>query len=186
MAENKETTSVNLTPHNIVLVDEKGNSIKEFPTEGSVRLSSHTIKAGVLFLHRSSGRTIHCYSGWFFRGGEAPPVSGEKCSECGADPGNGAAGYSACCGAEEVQASSDEMNWDIIPLTETVFGEVEGLPEYKKGTYYIVSSLVAQACPDRSDLLIVNETVRDEQGRICGCKSFSVNPFLSSGGGKNE
>ena len=65
----------------------------------------------------------------------------------------------------------------VIPLTQTQFGEVQGLPAPKEGTNYIVSSLVCQACPDRQDLLIPNESVRDEQGRIVGCKSLSRNPF---------
>ena len=71
-------------------------------------------------------------------------------------------------------------NLNGIPLSKTVFGEAQGLPEQKKGTYYIVSSLVCQAYPDRKDFLIVNETVRNEKGQIVGCRSLSVNPF--SGG----
>lgn len=59
-------------------------------------------------------------------------------------------------------------------LTKTVFGEVEGLPEYEQGTYYIVSQLVKSACPNRIDLLVPNELVRNEQGKIIGCRSFSI------------
>ncbi len=64
-----------------------------------------------------------------------------------------------------------------IPLTRTQFGETENLPPQREGIYYIVSNLVAQANPDRRDLLIVDDTVRDEQGRIIGCKSLSLNPY---------
>ena len=63
-----------------------------------------------------------------------------------------------------------------VPLTETEFGECE-LPERKEGIYYIVSLLVCQAHPNRPDLLIVNETIRDEDGRIIGCQSLSRNPY---------
>ena len=62
-----------------------------------------------------------------------------------------------------------------IPITETVFGEVENLPAPKENTYFIVSRLVLSACKDRKDLLVPNELVRDEEGNIIGCSSFSVN-----------
>lgn len=63
----------------------------------------------------------------------------------------------------------------IIPITSTTFGEVEGLPEEKEGVYYIVSRLVMQACPDRRDLLVPNEIIRDELGHIIGCHSLANN-----------
>ena len=59
-----------------------------------------------------------------------------------------------------------------IPVTQTVFGEVEGLPDPKDGVVYIVSSLVAQRCADREDVFIPNEPIRDDKGRIIGCKSL--------------
>lgn len=71
-------------------------------------------------------------------------------------------------------------NVDGIPVTETVYGtpvvvDHDGnespLPERKEGTIYIVSSLVAQAVR-RGDFLVPNESVRDEKGRIIGCKSL--------------
>ena len=61
---------------------------------------------------------------------------------------------------------------DGIPVTTTEFGEVENLPEPEEGTIYIVSSLVAQRCTHRGDVFIPNEAVRDEAGRIIGCKSL--------------
>lgn len=60
----------------------------------------------------------------------------------------------------------------VIPITRTVYGDIEGLPEPNNKEIYIVSSLVAQRCPDRDDIFIPNESVRDEQGRIIGCKSL--------------
>lgn len=59
-----------------------------------------------------------------------------------------------------------------IPTTETRFGEVEGLPEKEEGVIFLVSSLVAQRCQDRDDVFIPNESVRDDKGRIIGCKSL--------------
>lgn len=66
----------------------------------------------------------------------------------------------------------------VVRLTKTVFGkETNGLPD-PDGNLYIVSMLVCQANPTRDDLYIVNETVRDEEGRIVGAKSLAQNPFL--------
>jgi len=59
-----------------------------------------------------------------------------------------------------------------IPVTRTKFGEVENLPEPKENTIFIVSSLVAQAVPHRNDVFIPDDSVRDEQGRIIGCRSL--------------
>lgn len=59
-----------------------------------------------------------------------------------------------------------------IPITVTVFGEVEGLPDPEEGVIYIVSSLVAQRVPDRLDVFVPSESVRDENGRIIGCRSL--------------
>jgi len=67
-------------------------------------------------------------------------------------------------------------NSDGIPITENSYGEVENLPSLQKDTIYVVSMMVANACPDRNDLYIVNETVRDERGRIIGAKSLAKNP----------
>lgn len=61
---------------------------------------------------------------------------------------------------------------DEIPVTTTEFGEVEGLPEPVDGVIYIVSSLVAQRVPDRNDIFVPSESVRDGQGRIIGCRSL--------------
>ena len=61
---------------------------------------------------------------------------------------------------------------DGIPVTQTVFGEVENLPNPQDGVIYIVSSLVAQRCAAREDVFIPNEPVRDDKGRIIGCKSL--------------
>lgn len=59
-----------------------------------------------------------------------------------------------------------------IPVTTTVYGEVEGLPEPREGVAYIVSALVAQRVTDREDVFVPSESVRDERGRIIGCRSL--------------
>lgn len=61
---------------------------------------------------------------------------------------------------------------DGIPITSTEFGTVEGLPAPTPDTIYIVSSIVASRVPDREDVFVPNESVRDENGRIIGCRSL--------------
>lgn len=62
---------------------------------------------------------------------------------------------------------------DGIPVSTSVFGDVEDLPAPVPGTIFIVSRMVAVAASDRNDLYIPNETVRDEAGRIIGCRSLA-------------
>ena len=61
---------------------------------------------------------------------------------------------------------------DGIRTSYTVFGEPEGLPDFKDGVFYVVSQLVKSALPNRKDLLVPAEVVRDEKGQIIGCKSL--------------
>ena len=62
-----------------------------------------------------------------------------------------------------------------IPITRTSFGKVQDLPEPEEGKFFVVSRLVMAACPNRNDLLVPNELVRDEEGHMVGCKSFANN-----------
>ncbi len=62
-----------------------------------------------------------------------------------------------------------------IPLVSKVPGEVTGLPEPKEGTLYIVSTMVQAALPSRTDLISPDDLVRDGEGRVIGCRRFSVN-----------
>lgn len=68
-----------------------------------------------------------------------------------------------------------EKEEEGIIFTKTQFGKVFGLPEEEEGKYYIVSRLIMQSYKDRKDLLVPNEIVRDKDGIIIGCKSFSIN-----------
>ena len=47
----------------------------------------------------------------------------------------------------------DNFSLEAIRIYKPVFGQVEGLPEPQKGTIYIVSGKVAEACRDREDVL---------------------------------
>ena len=62
-----------------------------------------------------------------------------------------------------------------IPVSRNVMGEIQGLPEKSEGTIYIVSRVVAEAAKGiRDDLVIPDDSVRDHEGRIIGCKGFAV------------
>lgn len=65
------------------------------------------------------------------------------------------------------------VNGGSVPLITQQFGEIIGLPEEKEGALFIVSGLIF-ANSGRKDLLVPGEQVRDEQGRVIGCKSFQV------------
>lgn len=81
-------------------------------------------------------------------------------------------GIIARVSAKTVMVDAIRLPSFSMPITATEFGEIEGLPAPEEGTVYIVSSLVAQKCKDRNDVFIPNESVRDSQGRIIGCKSL--------------
>ena len=59
-----------------------------------------------------------------------------------------------------------------IPINKSVFGDVYDLPSPQLDTIYIVSRVVAEAAR-REDLYIVDDAVRDENGRIIGCRALA-------------
>lgn len=74
--------------------------------------------------------------------------------------------------ASEEREQIDIIN-DNIPVNTLVLGDVKNLPEPEENVSYIISRIVAEACPDRIDLYIPDETVRDEEGRIIGCRALA-------------
>ena len=62
---------------------------------------------------------------------------------------------------------------DGVPINTSVFGAVEGLPEPEEGVVWIVSRVVAEAAKERDDLLVTDDAVRDDQGRIIGCRALA-------------
>jgi len=60
-----------------------------------------------------------------------------------------------------------------VPIHQNKYGIVTNLPDSQQDTIYIVSALVAQAVPDRPDVFIVDDTVRDGHGRIIGAKALA-------------
>lgn len=62
-----------------------------------------------------------------------------------------------------------------ISITETSFGATQDLPDAQDGVLLIVSRLVLSANPNRKDLVVPNELVRDADGNTVGCKSLARN-----------
>lgn len=59
-----------------------------------------------------------------------------------------------------------------IPLVRVRPGAVSGLPDQREGVWFLVSRLVAQALPDRGDLLFPHGEIRDDAGRIEAVRSL--------------
>ena len=60
-----------------------------------------------------------------------------------------------------------------IPVNKNAYGKVENLPAPKENVVYIVSMMVAGALPNRKDLFIPDDIVRDEKGRIIGARGLA-------------
>lgn len=77
-----------------------------------------------------------------------------------------AASSRTCVGTFDVDGAA-------IPINTTSFGEVVGMPDPQPGVAYVVSALTAQAAKNRGDVYIVDDAVRDAEGRIIGCRALS-------------
>lgn len=62
----------------------------------------------------------------------------------------------------------------VFPQSRSYSGKPSGSPEYDPDTVYIVSAFVKSALPDRADLVVPSDPVRDPDGRIIGCRAFGV------------
>ena len=82
-------------------------------------------------------------------------------------------GQVARCTVDRVQVDTVTVDGIAVSVNRTQFGEVTGLPDPQPDTIYIVSAMVAQAVPERSDVFIVDNAVRDEQGRIIGARALA-------------
>lgn len=63
-----------------------------------------------------------------------------------------------------------------IPIGRAAWGQVVGLPAPESGIYHVVSVIVAEAAVDAGrtidDLLVPGDQVRDDKGRIVGCRGL--------------
>lgn len=79
--------------------------------------------------------------------------------------------------AAETRASVGTLDGVAVELVS--FGAVENLPAPQAGTFYIVSGLVLAAAQDRPDLLAPGQPVRDDAGRVIGCKGWTCTPAFA-------
>lgn len=82
-------------------------------------------------------------------------------------------GMVARCTVNRVQVDTIAIDGIAVPVNRTQFGAVTDLPDPQPDTIFVVSAVVAQAVPDRSDVFIVDDAVRDEQGRIIGARALA-------------
>ena len=76
---------------------------------------------------------------------------------------------------ERVLVDALRLPEGVIPIYRSQFtSRVHDLPDPQPGVRYVVSAIVLRACPERSDLLVPVEGVRDPHGRIVGCTGFDV------------
>ena len=68
--------------------------------------------------------------------------------------------------------STLEKEIDDIKVYKTTYGNIEGLPEPRLKTIYIVSSIVASRVKDRSDVMVPFGFVRNDKGVIVGCRGL--------------
>lgn len=78
------------------------------------------------------------------------------------------------------RVATEEILVGRLGFSEVVqrrFGDVDwgfDMPQMKKDTVYIVSSLVASAIKDRHDILVPGTLVRNDEGQPIGCKGFAM------------
>ncbi|MFF0821176.1 hypothetical protein ACFYUR_12395 [Micromonospora haikouensis] len=67
-----------------------------------------------------------------------------------------------------------------IPVNVVQHHGSSNLPPPEPGVWFVVALVVALAHPDRRDLLVPDEAVRNLGGSMIGCRSFGI----SAGGGR--
>ena len=68
-----------------------------------------------------------------------------------------------------------EIEGRNVPIRVNDYGPLDGLPDPVPGICYIVSLLAASAAARlgrTEDLLVPDDTVRDDAGRVLGCRAF--------------
>lgn len=68
-----------------------------------------------------------------------------------------------------------------LPLLRLDHGRAGNPPSSTAGTRHTVSRLVANACPDRDDLLVPALVVRDAHGNPTGCRALARGLSASPG-----
>jgi hypothetical protein len=70
-------------------------------------------------------------------------------------------------------AGSVEHEGMLFPLIDRRPKRVKNLPPARPGILIIVSRLVAEAAPERLDLVVPNDLIQDRNRRVVGCRSLA-------------
>ena len=80
--------------------------------------------------------------------------------------------------ARATQSAVTVGNIEGAEIVRMAFGEPTDLPAPEKGVFLVVSRITAEAAKafgrDTNDLLMTADPVRDGEGRIIGCRRFSI------------
>jgi len=74
------------------------------------------------------------------------------------------------------EVTKDHGEFDGFPLVLKSYGKVENLPDPEEDVLYIVSKIICDACPDRTDIASPGDLFRDENGEVMWAGSLVVNP----------
>ena len=79
-----------------------------------------------------------------------------------------------------VDVAEVEIDGASVPICESVLtSELTDLPGSRSGTLFIVSRIVAEHSPERTDLVFPDDLVRDSDGSIVGCRRLGRLPRSS-------
>lgn len=80
----------------------------------------------------------------------------------------------ARCSISRIKVNELDVNGVMLPINDTIMGDVAGLPEERDDTIIIVSAIVYHAIKHRrNDVYTVDEPVRNERGQVIGVRSLS-------------
>lgn len=167
---------VNLTPHNIHFyhADGRVETIIRMPLIGSVGMLSG---ASVVVSDHAYGVDGECHFD-----GAWPGAEDEWTEFIPLDPKTAYGARASMTEHEVGFLSGDGVRFedDVGPAYRMVaqrFGSPTGLPAPRNGIYLVVSRITAEAARasgrTTDDLLLTADLVRDDQGRIIGCKAFT-------------
>lgn len=73
---------------------------------------------------------------------------------------------------EAIAAGSVDVDGSAVELFDIGTNGVEDLPAPQPGVWLVVPRVVAEACPERRDLVFPYREVRDSTGRIIACSAL--------------
>lgn len=73
---------------------------------------------------------------------------------------------------QAIAAGSVDVDGAAVELFDIGADGVEDLPAPRLGVWLFVPRVVAEACPERRDLVFPYREVRDDAGRVIGCAAL--------------